>query len=68
MLGLWYRPAAAASVRPLVWELPHAAAAALKRKKKKILKQNKKPDFGRYFLPKTASFLGENFQFLWPYL
>ena len=29
-LWLWCRPAAAAPIRPLVWELPYAAGAALK--------------------------------------
>ena len=32
-LWLWRRPAAAAPIGPLAWELPHAAGAALKRKK-----------------------------------
>ena len=32
LLWLWYRPAAAASIRPLAWESPHAAGGALKRK------------------------------------
>ena len=30
---LWRRPAAAASIRPLAWELPYAVSAALKNKK-----------------------------------
>ena len=34
-LWLWCRPAAAAPIRPLSWELPCAASAALKSKKKK---------------------------------
>ena len=33
LLWLWWRPAAAAPIRSLAWELPHAAGAALKRKK-----------------------------------
>ena len=33
-LWLWRRPAAAAPIQPLGWELPYAAGAALKRKKK----------------------------------
>ena len=37
-LWLWCRPAAAALIRPLACELPYAAGAALKGKKK----QNKK--------------------------
>ena len=38
MLGLWRRPLATAPIRPLAWEHPYAAGAALekaKRKKKK---------------------------------
>ena len=34
-LRLWCRPAAAAPIRLLAWELPHAAGAALKSQKKK---------------------------------
>ena len=34
LLWLWYRPAAAALIGPLVWEPPDAAGAALKRQKK----------------------------------
>ena len=34
LLWLWYRPAAAAPIQPLAWELPYAAGAAVKRKKK----------------------------------
>ena len=36
LLWLWCRPAAVALIRPLAWELPYAAGAALKRKKKKV--------------------------------
>ena len=32
---LWYRPAAVAPSRPLAWEPPYAAGAALKMQKKK---------------------------------
>ena len=35
LLWLWCRPAAAAPVEPLAWELPCAAGMALKSKKKK---------------------------------
>ena len=35
LLWLWYRPAAAAPIRPLPWEPPYAAVEALKRQKKK---------------------------------
>jgi len=34
LLWLRCRPAAAAPIQPLGWELPYAAGAALKRKKK----------------------------------
>ena len=38
LLWLWHRPVATALVRPLAWEPPYAAGAALeKTKKKKIL-------------------------------
>ena len=43
-LWLWYRPAAAARIRPLAWEPPYAAGAALKKQKIKI-KKNKVPQF-----------------------
>ena len=33
LLWLWCRPAAVAPIRPLVWEPPYAAGAALKRQK-----------------------------------
>ena len=38
-LWLWHRLAAGALIRPLAWELPYTAGAALKsiKKKKKIL-------------------------------
>ena len=32
-LLMWCRPVAVALIRPLAWELPYAAGAALKRKK-----------------------------------
>ena len=38
---LWWRPAPAALIWPLAWELPYALGMALKRKKKKWLKQGK---------------------------
>ena len=39
LLWLWHRPAATAPIRPLAWESPYAAGAALKgpKKKKKFL-------------------------------
>ena len=43
LLWLWRRLAATALTRPLVWERPHAKAAALKKKKKGCseVKENK---------------------------
>ena len=35
LLWLWCRPAAAALIQPLAWDLPYAAGAALKSQKKK---------------------------------
>ena len=35
LLWLWCRPAATAPIRPLVWEPPYAAGAALEMAKKK---------------------------------
>ena len=35
LLWLWHRPAAVAPVRPLAWEPPYAAGAALKKRKPK---------------------------------
>ena len=35
LLWLWRRPAAVAPIRPLAWEPPYAAGAALKRPKTK---------------------------------
>ena len=39
LLWLWCRPAAVAPIRPLAWELPYAAGAALKSKETKQNKQ-----------------------------
>ena len=36
LLWLWCRPAAVGRIRPLAWELPYAAGAILKTKKKKV--------------------------------
>ena len=35
LLWLWHRPAAAAPIQPLAWELPYAVGTALKRQKEK---------------------------------
>ena len=42
LLWLWCRLAATARIRPLAWELPHTAGAALKRQKDKKKKKKKK--------------------------
>ena len=39
-LRLWCRPAATAPIRPLAWELPCGAGAALKRKSKRKHKKS----------------------------
>ena len=39
-LWLWCRLAAAAPIRPLAWELPHAVGAALKKTKNKTKQKN----------------------------
>ena len=39
---LWHRPAATAPIRPLVWELPYAVGAALKRQKAKRKKKKRR--------------------------
>ena len=36
LLWLWCRPAAAAPLRPLAWERPHAVGAALERQRKAL--------------------------------
>ena len=50
LLWLWCRPAAAALIRPLAWELPDAMGAALKIKKRKKKKghhrNGRKSSFG----------------------
>ena len=35
LLWLWHRPAPAAPIHPLAWELPRATRVAIKKKKKK---------------------------------
>ena len=39
LLWLWYRLAATAPIRPLVWELTYGAGEALKKKKKSLSRQ-----------------------------
>ena len=41
LLGLWYRPVVAALIRPLDWESPYAAGAALKPNQNKTKKHQK---------------------------
>ena len=48
LLWLWHRPTATAPIRPLTWEPPNAAGAALEKaeeKKKKESPKNKQGDF-----------------------
>ena len=42
LLWLWCRPAATATIRPLVWEPPYAMGVALKRQKDKKRKKRKR--------------------------
>ena len=42
LLWLWHRPAATALFRPLAWESPYAAGAAIGKKKNKNKQTNKK--------------------------
>ena len=42
LLWLWYKPAAVALIRPLAWDPPYAAGAALKRQKRPKKKKKKK--------------------------
>jgi len=53
LLWLWYRPAAVATVQPLVWGLPYAAGAAPKRQKSN---NNYTPTF-KYSISHLASAL-----------
>ena len=39
LLWLWHRPAAIALLRPLAWELPYAAGAALEKAKRQEKKK-----------------------------
>ena len=49
LMRLWLRPAAAALIQPLAWELTCAASAVLRSKKKK--QKTLKRDYGAYELP-----------------
>ena len=59
MLLWWCRPAAAAPIQPLAWELPYAAGAALRRKEKKknsgALLQNAFPSQRPEYVTMTSS-------------
>ena len=41
MVWLWRRPAATAPIRPLTWEPPYAAGAALEMEKRQKTKKQK---------------------------
>jgi len=45
LLWLCCRPVATAPIRPLAWEPPYAARAALEKAKKQTNKQIKAPDY-----------------------
>ena len=55
LLWLWCRLAAVALIRPLAWEPPYAASAALKRQKKKNYPAPMTP----YPVIKTFNILGD---------
>ena len=42
LLWLWHRPAAAAPIQPLAWELAYATVMALKKNEKEKEKKEKK--------------------------
>jgi len=45
---LWCRLAAAAPIQSLVWDLPHALSAALKRKRKERKEKEGRKQFGTF--------------------
>ena len=47
LLWLWRRPAAVAPIGPLAWELPYAAGAAVKSKKKTKIRATTMVECGR---------------------
>ena len=53
LLWLWCRLVATAPIRPLAWETPYAASAALKRQK---TKQNKTKKMKKH-IPQTSEFI-----------
>ena len=50
LLWLWHRPAATALIRPLAWEPPYAAGAALEKAKK--TKKKKKDTHKKFEIEK----------------
>ena len=50
MLWLWHRPVATAPIRPLPWEPPYAAGAALERDKKTNNNNNNNNNDMKHFL------------------
>ena len=54
LLWLWRRPAATARIRPLAWEPPHAAGAALEKTKRQ--KQTNKPTKSHFSYGWTAEY------------
>ena len=59
LLWLWGRPAAAAPIQPLAWELPYASGVALKRKKEKEKEQLVLTQSSCSKLPSRIGALGE---------
>ena len=47
LLWLWCRLAATALIRPLAWELPYAAGAAIEKTKRPKKKKKSSGKFGR---------------------
>ena len=54
LLWLWRRLAATALIRPLAWELPYAAGAALESKTRKEKKKRKKEKRNQHRSPVQA--------------
>ena len=55
LLWLWHRPVAIAPIRPLAWEPPYAAGAALEKDKKTKKKKKKKKEKGSRIDPWPCS-------------
>ena len=55
LLWLWHRPVATVLIRPLAWESPYAAAAALEKTKKKKKVPFLKQDFFFIFSARTLT-------------